>query len=61
MVSTARVNHSFSFMVSYLKKCKESHEARETSGVLVGNSVVFPNVLILKNLRKEATYRRSQD
>lgn len=27
------------------------------SGVLVGNSVVFPNVLILKNPRQLATYR----
>lgn len=26
VASTARVNHSFSFTVSYLNKCKESHE-----------------------------------
>jgi hypothetical protein len=55
VASTARVNHSFSFMVSYLNKCKDS-QIEGPSGVIVGNSGVFPNVLILKNPRQLATY-----
>lgn len=58
VASTTQVNHSFLFTVSHAKRSYiETKAGLEPSGVILGNSAVFPNVLILTNPRQLAAYR----